>query len=199
MCSCVCVSNQHCHTNRGFVNEPLIGNPPPTPGRSVACLPPPLPTNHPSALSGKKAWAPRELGCVQWGASTPLPSHTPTTLCWMLAGVVLGPQASLSPGGALKPGTADSTFRELGRGAPAAQTRWHPGLAVRSQTSPWASLGFTLLVFKMSDDITADNGGVGGGVGTKHRSPEKGMRPSLIDIFPFFSQLLSRSEPGGPL
>ena len=115
VCSCVCVSSQHCHTNQGFVNEPLIGNPPPTPGRSVACLPPPLPTSHPSALSGKKGWTGRELAYVQWGASTPLPSHTPTTLCWMLAGVVLGPQASLSPGGALKPGTADGTFRELGR------------------------------------------------------------------------------------
>lgn len=34
------------------------------------------------------------------GRQPPALPHTPTALCWMLAGVVLGPQASLSPGGA---------------------------------------------------------------------------------------------------
>lgn len=100
VCSCVCVSSQHCHTNQGFVNEPLIGNPPSHP-RKERGLSPPSPAYQPPISSIREEGLGWEgVGVCAVGGINPLPSHTPTTLCWMLAGVVLGPQASLSPGGA---------------------------------------------------------------------------------------------------
>lgn len=97
------------------MNEPLIGNPPSHP-RKERGLSAPSPAYQPPISSIREESLGREgVGvCAVGGVNPPALPHTHHPV-QMLAGVVLGPQASLSPGGALKPGTADGTFRELGR------------------------------------------------------------------------------------